>query len=439
VTLATAGAATGGDSYLSGHGNGGYRVIRYDLDLDYRISTNRLHGVATIQARSTQELTRFSLDLAKLRVTRVRIEGRRATRFVQTARKVTITAQSAIADGDDFTVIVEYVGAPGTIRSRWGAVGWEELNDGVLVAAQPSGAPTWFPCNDRVDHKAEYGIRFRTDQAYTVVANGTLVDHHVASGQGHWHYEQAQPTASYLATLQIGRYERATPTFDGVPGVIAYPREIELHVMADFGRLDGMMALFQDRFGPYPFESYTVVVTDDVLEIPLEAQALAIFGSNHADGFGGSERLIAHELAHQWFGNSVGLSAWKDIWLNEGFACYSEWLWSEQAGGITADAWARQYRRRLSSLPQDIVLGDPGAPLMFDDRIYKRGALTLHALRRTIGDAPFFDLLRAWTSTHRFGTATTDDFRRLAEEIGGVPLDALFRRWLFETSLPRLP
>ncbi len=439
MTGPTVGASSAGDSYVPGHGNGGYAVTRYELDLDYRIPTNRLRGTAIIHARTDQVLGRFSLDLAKLRVSRVRIAGQRAPRFTQTSRKLVITPAVPLPADADFTVDIEYAGAPGPTRSRWGSVGWEELSDGVLVAAQPSGAPSWYPVNDRVDDKASYGVHFRTDQAYTVVCNGTLVEHRIASGQGHWHYEQPQPTASYLATVQIGRYQRSTPSFDGIPGVIAYPRAIEAGVLADFGSMGRMMALFQDRFGPYPFDDYTVVVTDDELEIPLEAQALAIFGANHADGEGGSERLIAHELAHQWFGNSVGLSTWKDIWLNEGFACYAEWLWSEHSGGMSADAWAQHYRRRLSALPRDLLLGDPGPELMFDDRIYKRGALTLHALRTTLGDTAFFNVLRDWTSTHRHGLATTDDFRALAGSQSNVSLDSLFEHWLFETSLPRLP
>ncbi|MEO8095367.1 MAG: M1 family aminopeptidase, partial [Pseudolysinimonas sp.] len=200
-----------------------------------------------------------------------------------------------------------------------------------------------------------------------------------------------------------------------------------------------MMALYQRLFGPYPFDGYTVVITPDVLEIPLEAQALAIFGANHADGAGGSERLVAHELAHQWFGNSVGLAAWKHIWLNEGFACYAEWLWSEHRGGMSADGLARQFRRDLSGRPVDIRVGDPGPALMFDDRVYKRGALTLHALRRTIGDDAFFELLGEWTTVHRYSVATTDDFRALAATKSPTPLDALFESWLFTEPLPRLP
>ncbi|HEY4224189.1 MAG TPA: M1 family metallopeptidase [Pseudolysinimonas sp.] len=439
IAAKSIGAATAGDAYVPGHGNGGYRVSSYELDLKYRLTTNRLAGTATIHARATQLLERFSLDLVRLRVSKVRIEGHRGARFEQTPHKVIITPAAGIPEGAEFTVVIDYAGSPAPSSSRWGTVGWEELADGVIVAAQPSGAPTWFPCNDALADKASYDIRISTDQNYTVVCNGRLVDHHVLAGQGHWRYEQAQPTATYLATVQIARYTRESLALDDVPGVLAYPRAIEARVFADFGAMDRMMALFQDRFGPYPFDDYTVVITPDELEIPLEAQGLAIFGANHADGDGGSERLIAHELAHQWFGNSVGLAHWKDIWLNEGFACYAEWIWSENSGGLSSHALARQYRRGVAAQPHDILLGDPGPALMFDDRIYKRGALTLHALRNTIGDPAFFRLLKQWTSTHQGGTATTEDFRAMAAEYYSGSLDRLFDSWLFSTALPRLP
>ncbi|HMR14509.1 MAG TPA: M1 family aminopeptidase, partial [Arachnia sp.] len=147
----------------------------------------------------------------------------------------------------------------------------------------------------------------------------------------------------------------------------------------------------------------------------------------------------AHELAHQWFGNSVGLSRWQDIWLNEGFACYAEWLWSEASGGPTAHQRAKQHWAKIAALPQDLVLADPGPDLMFDDRVYKRGALTLHALRRVVGDEDFFAILRAWTAEHEHSTATTADFVAIAERVTGRGLGAFSTAWLYRPELPKLP
>jgi aminopeptidase len=200
-----------------------------------------------------------------------------------------------------------------------------------------------------------------------------------------------------------------------------------------------MMRLFVDRFGRYPFASYTAVITADPLEIPLEAQGLSIFGSNHADGKRTYERLVAHELAHQWFGNSLSVARWSDVWLNEGFACYAEWLWSEQADGPSAHALAERYWARLHDSPHDLVLADPGAERMFDDRVYKRGALALHALRLDAGDDDFFGMLRGWATKHRYGSVTTEHFVQHVTSTLGRPAAASLDEWVRHKRLPRLP
>jgi aminopeptidase N len=143
-------------------------------------------------------------------------------------------------------------------------------------------------------------------------------------------------------------------------------------------------------------------------------------------------------LAHQWFGNSLTVADWRHIWLNEGFATYSEWLWSEATGGLTAHENAVQWHARLATRPADLRVADPGPTRMFDERVYRRGALTLHALRRRMGDERFFGLLPAWTAQYRYGTVTTDLFTALAEQHAGQPLDDLFTAWLLRTRLPAL-
>jgi aminopeptidase N len=229
-----------------------------------------------------------------------------------------------------------------------------------------------------------------------------------------------------------------------VPVTIVHPPARRAGVARAFARQAEMVTAFSSLFGPYPFDTYTVVVTDDPLEIPVEAQTLSTFGSNYLRTDWNAERLIAHELSHQWFGNSVTASRWRDIWLHEGFACYSEWLWSEWrwshgAGGTPASTHAVAHWERLRRLPQNLVLADPSAETMFDDRVYKRGALFLHALRTTAGDTAFFPMLRSWTADHANGSVTTEDFlTHAAERLGSVVRD-LAAGWLFDARLPDLP
>lgn len=426
------------DPYTPHSGDARIRVEHYDLDLDYKLSNNRLTATAVIDVRIVQETAAFGFDLVGLRVKKVRVAGVPKAGFSQTDRKVKVSLGTPVEPGTVLQVTVEYAGAPGPRHTRWGSLGWEELEDGLLIASQPTGAPTWFPCNDLPYDKATYRVRVVTDPEYTV-AGSVVPARSTSKGRAVWDFDIAVPTATYLMTLQIGRYSEERMPLGAVPGRVFFPRGLTSRVHADLEDLAQMMAVFQESFGPYPFAEYAVVVTPDELEIPLEAQALAIFGSNHIDGEHGLERLIAHELAHQWFGNSVGLARWQDIWLNEGFACYAEWIWSEASGGPTAHAKALAHHARLADLDQDLVLADPGADVMFDDRVYKRGALTLHALRLTIGDAVFFEILRAWTSARARATATTTDFIDLASDVSGVALGGLFARWLDEPALPALP
>jgi aminopeptidase N len=425
------------DPYLPDHGNPGYAVQHYDLDLDYRVSSNRLAGRARLTIVTHQVLSGLSLDLAHLRVTKVAADTRRVSKFSQRAGKLHVSFDIAVPVGAAVVLDIVYSGAPRPLDGPWGEVGWEELSDGLIVAGQPDGAPSWFPCNDLPSEKASYRITVTAESPYTVVANGELVDRRVRASRTTWVYEQAEPMATYLATVQIGLYERRT--FRAiVPLNAVAPQRLQRGVAHDFARQPQMLEAFHDMFGPYPFTGYTVVVTDDDLEIPLEAQGLSVFGANHVDGHRGSERLVAHELAHQWFGNSLTLARWQDIWLHEGFACYAEWLWSERADDKPAEAYARDAWHRLAGLPQDLLLADPGAELMFDDRLYKRGALTLHALRRAVGEHTFFALLKSWATTHRHGSVTTEAFLVHAQRQTDVPVTDLLREWLENLPLPPL-
>lgn len=432
------GAARSDDDYIPEHGNGGYRVRHYDLDLNYRVGPNRLSATATIEATAEHALSGFSLDLCGLRVKQPTVDGQPVAKFVHRNGKLRIWLRKPVPAGADFVVTVRYGGNPLPVSGIWGDIGWDELTEGSLVANQPTGAPSWFPCNDHPADKASYRITVTADSPFTVLASGSLVATRRKAGATTWVFEQPEPTATYLATVQIGRYDMETLSRNPVQR-LALPGRLRDAATHDFGRQPAIMTEFERLFGPYPFTEYVSVVTEDDLDDPVEAQGLSIFGANHVDGKRTHERLIAHELAHQWFGNSMTIGSWRDIWLNEGFATYAEWLWAEAAGEGSAHEHADLWYGKMSALPQDIAIGDPGVRRLFDERVYKRGALTVHALRRAIGDQEFFTLLWNWTAERRHGVVRTAEFTALAERHAPGRATALLAAWLFEPRLPPFP
>jgi aminopeptidase N len=424
--------------YLSEHGDERYRVTHYDLELDYRPQTGRLSARATVSAVAERWLAEVVLDFGRLRADRIQVDGAPA-RYVHRDGKLRVRPVAPVAPGSPFTVTVRYGGTPRPVRSYWGDIGWEELTDGAFVASQPTGSPSWFPCNDRPADKATYRIAVTAPFRYMAIANGSLVSRHTGAGSTTWVYDQPVPMSTYLATVQIGRYVAVDLADGPTPQRAAVPRRLLVPFSHDFARQPEMVAAFARLFGPYPFPDYQVVVVDDELDVPLEAHGLSIFGVNHVDGQRGSERLVAHELAHQWFGNSVTVAGWRHIWLNEGFAKYAEWLWSEESGGASAGVLAARSWAMVAALPQDLRVADPGVRRMFDQRVYERGALTLHALRLSVGDTAFFALLREWTGRYRNRTATTADFEALAGRYGARSVGGLFAAWLHAEPLPALP
>ncbi|WKD56747.1 Aminopeptidase N [Corynebacterium capitovis DSM 44611] len=399
------------DTYTGIEFNLGFHVTHYHLEMDYKVGPNRLDGTATLTLTNWRDLDHMTLDVdERLTVRRMSASsGIQVRRYRQSEGKLRISFANTVPVDTEFTLSIRYSGSPAPRRTQWGALGWEELTNGALVANQPNGAPTWFPCDDTPDEKATYSFDVRADQGFSAVTNFT-----------------AKPMATYLACVQVGRYSRHSlgrNTYAWLP-----PRT----QVGDLAKQQAMLDFFEELFGPYPFERYEVVVTEDPLEIPLEAQGMSIFGVNHLAGY---ERLIAHELAHQWFGNSLGVAQWNDIWLNEGFACYAEWLWAEHLGA-PIDRSARRHYNALT--PQNFCLGNPGPRNMFDDRVYKRGALTLHALRRHIGDQGFFRGVREYVAKNAHGVVEPFDLANALRPYG-ADVDGVMDAWLNHSDLPEFP
>jgi aminopeptidase N len=196
-----------------------------------------------------------------------------------------------------------------------------------------------------------------------------------------------------------------------------------------------MLAFFAEAFGPYAFDAYGAVVVDVDLGVALETQTLSIFGAEAI----GNDLVVAHELAHQWFGDSVSVETWQDIWLNEGFATYAQWLWFEHEGIATVEEQAAQAHASLAEQGLgDLPPADPGASQLFHPSVYERGALTLHALERTMGERPFSVLLQRWYTDNAGANASTADFVELAAQVAnasdGTDVRPLLDEWLYGTT-----
>ena len=339
--------------------------------------------------------------------------------------------------------VIDYGGRPTRIEPMADIPigGWYFVNGTAFVLSEPGGNFAWHPVNDHPLDKALFRVEVTAPSDLTVASGGLLVDmSDEGDGTTTWTYEPPDPMAPYLLPLAIGDLELIDEgEASGIPIRNAIDRDL-LDRQDSFARTPQMMEVFIDLFGPYPFDAYGVLVVDAVLGGALEQQTLSIFGQDFLRSGRDFDDVVAHELAHQWFGNHVTLGAWEDIWLNEGFATYAQYLYFE-AIDPTYDIDAeveriRRFDQTLLSLP---VPGDPGPDQLFATSVYFRGALTLHALRRTIGDDAFFDSISLYVE--RFGGAnvTTEDYQAVVEEVSGQDLDDFFQAWLLDEALPPQP
>ena len=433
-----AGSDGAGDAYYPLDGNGGYDVRHYDIHDTWRIRSGALAGWTDVTATATQTLSSFHLDLV-LAVDSVTVDGSPASYTRDGGHELVVTPLTPIESGQSFVVRVAYHGHPADI-----AFGGEKpfFTDGheTMATNEPHIAPWWFPADDHPSDKATFDISIRVAAGRQALSNGRLVRRSVSGRWATWHWRMSRPMATYLAFFAAGSFRIERGVHDGLPWLDAVSRQYGKRVQDDAMRLmrstPAIVSWLQTQYGRYPFGSTGGLTTAFFTGFALENQGrptYPFFGSGRQ-----ARVTVVHELAHQWFGDEVSVQRWRDIWLNEGFASWTEWRYTETHGGERAQhRLEREYAGRPASRSfWRLVVADPGPAHLFDARVYERGAMALQALRHRMGTTTFLHLLRTWAAQHAYGNATIEQFEALAEQVSGRQLDGFFTAWLHTGTRP---
>jgi aminopeptidase N len=460
VPIPRAGAVTQesiGDPLFPGLGNGGYDVENYDLHVTYP-GKDPAQAVAlgeTITARATGRLTAFDLDFAGHGPSAVTVDGKPAS-AVRSGQELVITPAAPVAAGTTFTVGIDGVSAA-PVAVRPGVAGTEPFlssQDGTVLAGQPNGMHQVFPCDDHPSDKATFTFALDVPSGWTAVANGVLVGRTDIAGRTVWRYREAHQLATELVQIAAGDLRIAQlPAVDGVARRDVVPTRLASTLLPRLAPISGYVSWMESQVGPYPFETYGALVVEGRLGFSLETQTLPIFDT----GVLGSpvaaqrERVLVHELAHQWFGDSVSPDIWSDVWLNEGHATWYQLAYAAEHGSLAqltngGATTLDQYMRLVYGTSNTLRAryGPPGGPRnggpgLFNPDVYDGAALALYALRQEVGPGAFARIERQWVTLHRDGVASTADFASLASRVAGRDVRAFLDGWLYGTTAPPMP
>ncbi len=432
-----------GDPLFPELGNGGYDALHYALDLRYGTPQGPVDGVVTMRAEAQQDLLRFNLDFDEGTVTEVVVDGRAAT-WRRDAEELVVRPARGLRDGAAFTVRVRYTASPVALGPEdEETFGWFLLPGGSANGAQPDNAHRVFPHNDHPRDKARYSFRLDVPRGTTAVANGVATGRRTAGGRTLFTYEQRQPMASELIQLAVGDFEVIDGgDAAGVPlrHVVSPALRAELEPKLEQSAVH--MRWLRARLGRYPFDVYGVFAPETDLPFALETQTLNIIPAVIYRKYGPEvwEVFGVHELAHEWFGNSVSPELWRDLWLNEGHATWYELEYAAERGWIDLEAQMREIYGLADQWRTEFgPVARPAVATLFSNQVYFGGALVLYALRQEVGDAAFRRIERTWLQRFRDGVVGTDDFIHHASQVAGRDLAPFLEPWVYGTQTPSVP
>jgi aminopeptidase N len=409
-------------------------ILHYDLSFDLYPEKKLLVGKAKIIGTfKDSHLPKLDLNLYdNMKISYLTLNGEKVSYLHEGTRLSILFEDLAI---DTFVVDIHYEGTPK--RMGLSSFVFGEINGRAVIynLSEPTFASTWYPCNDIPDDKALADIHITNDSIYTSVSNWILIDEEIIKGRKTANWKILYPISTYLICIYSSKYVSfkdyyySNITKDSLPLEYNVFAEHLNNAKKDFEEHPQMMEFFADTFGEYPFMKEKYGVTEFLWQLgAMEHQTITGIGSNFVSGRKFFNDIYVHELAHHWWGNAVGLKTWKDIWLNEGFATYSEALYDEYKGGSDA------LKSTMLSKYNDNFTGrlyDPGDNL-FNQTVYDKGAWVLHMLRWEAGDSTFFIILRNYFEEYKYKSASTSDFKNICEEISGKDFTKFFDQWVYE-------
>ena len=421
-----------GDPYFPLDGNGGIDVRRYQVHDAYHFAERRLSGWTRVALRATETLSGFQLDFL-LPVREVRVDGRRVDWSRPSPHEIRI--DFPIDAGSSHDVLVRYAGRPGA-KGWEGESNWLADDTEVVAMNEPHMAAWWFPANDHPRDKALMDIHITTPRGMDVIANGRRVSRTVHRRRATTYWRADEPMAPYLAFFAAGRFEVRQGWDRGLPWLVAvsrkYSRSTRARLLRLMRRTPAIVHWLQGELGPYPFSTTGGLTTHLRPGFALENQTRPTYDGSV------SATTVVHELAHQWFGDSVSVQNWRDVWLNEGAATFMEARYDETHGGLSAQSWMLDTYNDYGddSWFWDLDIADPGPDRLFDWAVYQRGGMALQALRHRIGNDSFWRLLHQWLRDNRGGNGSTEAFVALAEQVSGQDLGGFFEAWLRDAARP---